>query len=420
MPEAAAPPQAAPVRATAQTTTSPASALGAGDVAGLSNEDLDDLLRGAELDDLFWIKAKIDGCIVKKLGEANRREAFRDDGATCTESWLVERFGVSTPTARALTHVATKASNMPQLLESLCAGELSFDKVRLVADVATTESDRELCDQARACSVRELADIARSAAELARTGSASSRSGSPHDARYLRFNDEHRTISAQLATESYAEAKASLAARAKEIPSDGETPWDQRCCDAFSELIRSSAAGSTGRATTASPYVVVVHVPLAALVDEDSDEQSVLAGELEYGGLIDVETVQRIACDATIVIGIDDDVGHTMYEGRARRFPTQAQRREVLRRDRHCRFPGCTNVTFTNVHHVLPWKPGGRTDLDNLALTCLHHHHLVHSNQGWVVSGNANEELTFVGPTGRVMTSRPSPRWTRVTAGPSD
>ena len=69
-----------------------------------------------------------------------------------------------------------------------------------------------------------------------------------------------------------------------------------------------------------------------------------------------------------------------------------------MRRDRHCRFPGCTNVTFTNVHHVVAWKPGGRTDLDNLALACLHHHHLVHSNQGWTMSGNANTELTFVRP----------------------
>ena len=127
--------------------------------------------------------------------------------------------------------------------------------------------------------------------------------------------------------------------------------------------------------------------------------------------------VRRIACDATIVIGVDDDVGHTMYEGRARREPTDAQRREVMRRDRHCRFPGCTNVTFTNIHHVLAWKPGGTSDLDNLALVCLHHHHLVHS-KGWTMTGNANEQLTFVGPSGRVMTSRPSPMWTAVTGGP--
>jgi hypothetical protein len=173
---------------------------------------------------------------------------------------------------------------------------------------------------------------------------------------------------------------------------------------------------SAGTETTASSFVVVAHVLLAALVD-DSGHTSDLAGDLERHGLIDRTTVQRIACDATIAIAVDDDVGHTMYEGRARRFPTEAQRREVMRRDRHCRFPGCTNVTFTNVHHVIPWEPEGRTDLDNLALICLHHHHLVHSG-GWTTSGNANEELTFIGPTGRIMTSRPSPLWTRVTGGP--
>jgi hypothetical protein len=381
-------------------------------VAGLSNEALRGLFRGADLDDLFRIRNSVDGRIVEKLGDAGRQEAFRDDGATCPESWVVERFGVSMSTARALTHVAEKASDMPQLVGSLCAGDVSFDKVRTVADVATPETDHELCDQAKACSVRELAEVARSRAELARTGSPSS-SRSQHDGRFLRFNDAHRTISAQLPTESYAETKASLEARAKEVPSDGETPWDQRCCDGFLELIRSSVAGFGGRSTTASPYVVVAHVPLAALV-EDACEQSTLAGELEQHGLIDVETVKRIACDATIVVALDDDVGHTMYEGRARRFPTDAQRREIMRRDRQCRFPGCTNVTFTNVHHIVPWKPGGGTDLDNLALQCLFHHGMVH-RKGWTMSGDANGELTFTGPSGRVMTSRPSPLWTRVT-----
>ena len=74
-------------------------------------------------------------------------------------------------------------------------------------------------------------------------------------------------------------------------------------------------------------------------------------------------------------------------------------------------------MTFTNIHHIVPWKPGGRTDLDNLTLLCLFHHGVVHQ-KGWTMSGNANAELTFVGPTGRVMTSRPSPLWTRVTARP--
>jgi hypothetical protein len=128
-----------------------------------------------------------------------------------------------------------------------------------------------------------------------------------------------------------------------------------------------------------------------------------------------------VACDATIIVAVDDDLGHTMYEGRKHRYPTEAQRRELMRRDRHCRFPGCAHATFVNPHHIRWWKPHrGPTDLPNLALLCEHHHHLVHSKQ-WTVSGNANEVLTFVGPTGRVMTSRPSPLWTTVSRriGPS-
>ena len=35
------------------------------------------------------------------------------------------------------------------------------------------------------------------------------------------------------------------------------------------------------------------------------------------------------------------------------------------------------------------------------------------------MSGNANDELTFVGPSGRVMTSRPSPLWTGSRAVPA-
>ncbi len=375
--------------------------------AALSNEEITD-----RLDVIFRQMASLQGEMVVLLGEGSRRQVYRDDGATSVEAWATERFGISTPTARALTRLGERAWDLPHLVGSLCAGDLSLDKVRAVADVATPESDQDLCAAAKECSVRELADVARTEAAGCKPASARSE----HDRRFLRFNEVHRTMTVQLPPESFAETRACLEARARAVPSDGETPWDQRLCDAFCEIIGSSGPGAQdqGRGSTASPYFVVVHVPLGALVDEEG-ERSALGGELERDGLISTETVRRIACDATLAVGVDDDVGHTMYEGRARRTPSEAQRREVMRRDRHCRFPGCTNVTFTNVHHIVPWKPGGRTDLDNLVLLCVHHHHLVHSS-GWEMSGNANEELTFTGPKGRVMTSRPSPLWARATA----
>jgi hypothetical protein len=218
-------------------------------------------------------------------------------------------------------------------------------------------------------------------------------------------------MTAQLPAEAYAEVRAGLEARARAVASDGETRLDQRLADALVTVVRGggrppSAAGPAAPA----PFLVVAHVPLATLLDEAVD----LAGELEHRGLIDAVVARRLACDATLVVALDDDVGHTMYEGRARRDPTPTQRRELWRRDRHCRFPGCSNALFVNPHHVTWWqRDRGRTDLDNLALLCEHHHHLVHS-KAWQLSGDANGELRFVGPTGRVMTSRPSPLWTRV------
>ncbi len=150
---------------------------------------------------------------------------------------------------------------------------------------------------------------------------------------------------------------------------------------------------------------------LETLTDEHCD----LAAELERYGLISADVVRRLACDATIIIGVDDGAGHTMYEGRGKRLASATQRREAMRRDRHCRFPGCPHVLFTQPHHIKLWNDDGPTDLPNLATLCSHHHTLVHTKV-WTMTGDANGELTFVGPGGRIMTSRPSPLWTRVTA----
>ena len=388
------------------TTSSPdiAAATTAGhidvDVATLPTETLMDLAAGSAR--RMSCEA---GFFTRYTGELGKREGWRTEGATSLEAWIVERCGVSPATARAFAHVAERLQDLPQLAAGLVAGELTFDKVRAVADVATPENESDLAAQAQECTVRQLHDVARTERGVPR-----SRAETDYEARSVRFNDACRTVTAQLPPESYAELKAQLEARARALPSDGETRWDQRLCDSLLDALRADHDAQQG----GSPYVVVVHAPLAALADESSE----LSGELERGDLISGETVRRLACDATVIVALDDELGHTMYEGRARRFPTRTQRREVMRRDRHCRFPGCTNVTFTNVHHIRPWGSGGRTDLENLVLMCQHHHYRLHSS-GWSMRGNANEDLTLVAPTGRVMTSRPSPLWTGVSTRPT-
>ena len=369
--------------------------------------------------------ASLAGRIVLLAAELDRREAWREEGATSVEAWLSERCAVSSATARAWAHVGTRLFDLPKLADGLCDGSVSFDQVRAVVDVARPENEGALVAQASECSVRQLAEVAKAAAPARPTSPSSARE---HETRSLRFNDECRTMTAQLPAEAYAEVRAGLEATARSGPSDGQTRWDQRLADALVVVVRTGGRRPNRRPSpqrrssadnepsddeiTPSHYLVVAHVPLRTLTDEDSE----LAGELEHRGLIDAVVARRLACDATLVVALDDDVGHTMYEGRARRDPTPTQRRELWRRDRHCRFPGCRNATFVNPHHLRWWKRDlGKTDLDNLALLCEHHHGLVHS-KAWKLEGDANGELSFVGPRGRVMTSHPSPMWTRVTA----
>ncbi len=374
-------------------------------VAGMASDDLT-----SQLDLWHRIRAVADGNIVQLLGEVVRREDFRSDGATSPREWQVERFGLSAGSARTYGHVAERAMDLPHLTRALSTGDISLDKVRAVVDLATPETDQELAACAGEHTVAELGEVAGSLGQGPGGSGKGERSGRSIGS--ARFNEACHTLSVQFPAAEFAEVRSAVEAQAKSLPSDGETRWDHRQYDAFLGLFRAGTSGPSGRDVRRSPFFAVFHAPLAALIDETGDP-SELAGDLERGGLLSLETVRRLACDATFVIAVDDEAGHTMYEGRARRSPTGAQRREIWRRDRCCRFPGCANAVFTDPHHLQWWVRGGRTDLANLALLCKFHHGLVHST-GWTVSGDANGEIVFAGPSGRALTSRPSPRWTAV------
>jgi hypothetical protein len=147
---------------------------------------------------------------------------------------------------------------------------------------------------------------------------------------------------------------------------------------------------------------VVVHADMEFLAGGEG------GAELDVLGPVSREVARRIACDAKVLVSADGSSGQSLNLGRARRDPSDAQRIEIRRRDKGCRFPGCTHTEFTDVHHVLHWTNGGATDLSNLVELCDQHHRFVHE-MGWKLSGDANVELTFRSPTGRLTTSTPSP-----------
>jgi hypothetical protein len=77
-------------------------------------------------------------------------------------------------------------------------------------------------------------------------------------------------------------------------------------------------------------------------------------------------------------------------------------RRLVIRRDRHCAFPGCRQKPAAcQVHHLIPRSRGGPTTLANLALLCPFHHLIAVHRWGWTLALNGDGTTTATSPGGK-------------------
>jgi Domain of unknown function (DUF222)/HNH endonuclease len=350
------------------------------------------------------------------VAELDRRRAWRVDGATSMVAWLVQRCGVSAATAREWVTAAARLPSLPKIADALSQGKLSFDQVKPLVEVAMPETDERLAEQAThwsAKQVRELAQAARNQSDQRSTGAFARR--------FLRFDDRRRTLTGTLPEDQYVVVKSSLIARASRRGRD-RTPFEQRMADALVSVCKVDATGKGGtpRADASSAQAggarrnrptVVVHADMTFLAGGEG------GAELDVMGPVSREVARRLACDAKVLVSADGPDGRSLNLGRTRRDPSDAQRVEIRRRDKGCRFPGCSHAEFTDVHHVRHWIDGGSTDLDNLVELCDQHHRCVHEI-GWKISGNANVELTFESPTGRRSRSTPSPTLTAARDGP--
>jgi len=401
------------------------------------------------------------------IAEFDRAEAWRGDGSVSMVAWVTGQCGVSTSTARQWVRSAANLESLPCLAEGLASGELSLDLVEPLAEVASASTDAALREASANWSVRQARELvawhraqeeeaaavaaAKTAAavgdagtgdggsEGSEEGMSASSAAREFERRTLRFNDTRRTVWIAFTKDDYATAKSALVTRVaadgraadERAPDEraagpstsdisvspdpvGYVPYDQRLYDTLMLLFRVGSAPTSQGRPAVRPRVIV-HAPVELLLSCSGLGTSVGAevAEIEGVGPIPAEVARRLACDAHVVLSVEAPDGSILDQGRARRDPTVAQRIEIARRDKGCRFPGCTFTEFTDVHHVQHWVHGGATDLDNLVTLCGRHHRAVHE-LGWVMKGNANAVLSFISPHGRVMRSVPSPTWPRT------
>jgi len=107
-----------------------------------------------------------------------------------------------------------------------------------------------------------------------------------------------------------------------------------------------------------------------------------LAGNLgaHPGATVHPKVLARLACDTPLRRILLDSQGAVLHYGRAQRLASPHQKRALAVRDGGCAIPGCSAPPeWTDVHHIISWEHGGRTDVDSMALVCPRHHTAVHA-----------------------------------------
>ena len=168
--------------------------------------------------------------------------------------------------------------------------------------------------------------------------------------------------------------------------------------------------GTAGIARSGRPEFVVV-------IDADSTDSPGPVADWSIPVEIPTRVLAELAGDAVIhavVVrnGVVLCAPGELNLGRTTRLANRAQRRALRGIYRGCAIPGCA-VAFDRckLHHIVWWRNGGATDLDNLLPLCTKHHGKIHSD-GWVIELGPRRELTLRLPDGSIHNTGPPGRRT--------
>src|SRR6266550_3444336 len=319
---------------------------------------------------------------VRKLDKSGEYHA---DGALSVVDWLRSSCKLSGGAAAERVGIARQLEKLPQTEAAFASGALGYQHVVVMARAAehvgataVRKEEASLLQAAQTMDPGRFTGVAKNFEHRVDAAGALAEANRAYQRRYFHIGEPQDglvRLDGVLDTEGGATLRTALQAFMKPIKDDARS-YGQRCADAVVELARQ---GSGAKRDGAGPRPQLV---IRASLDTLAGTLGAPAGELEGGGTVPAETVQRYACDSAIsrVTGrgeLDHELNHA-----ARTLPAST-RRALEARDRHCVFPGCTRPTvWCDRHHLVWWTRGGATALPNLALLCRPHHRMVHE-EGW-------------------------------------
>lgn len=384
-------------------------AVAALDVRALSDTSV---VRG--LAELLVVEAQLRAVQTRWLAAADARDATVAVSGRATRWWLIEERNLSRSDASNRMRLARLLPAYPVLDDAFRAGDVTDAQVSVIVAglVSCPVEVRDVVE-------KELVTLAESHAPfhlsqaveviLARLGAGqdeSNRLARRHGRRSVDLDQTFAgtgSLSGTLTPDVYDALRLAINAAGGAAPygSEDDRSAAQRRHDALGAVASHYLAHAELPAAGGERPRVVVTIDRAALSEASGDTLDRERWATLDGGLpVPPETARRLACDAQLLpVAVHWDTG-ALALGRTTRVWSQAIRRTTWIRDHGtCAFPGCRR-TPADLHHIVWWSNGGRTDLDNAAWLCAFHHWLVHEG-GWTLRRDPARNYVFTSGDGR-------------------
>ena len=297
--------------------------------------------------------------------------------------------------------IAEQLASLPRVADQLANGEITLEHAQVLTDV---HSDRRLRDAVEAdqnvllAEARELdPDRFRRSVDRWRNRHTDDDGAGDQERKYKRrsvktwtTDDGMWALHALLDPVSGAQVQAALSRLAdkrwREADHNPGSPINATRNQYMADALIDMASGSTASGGGESGSRGGEHLLPIIMIDHDRLNGGQGRCQLIDGTPVPATTAERALCDNAHRVAVTDSTGDILHLGRRTRLASAAQRAALQLRDGGCVWPGChTSPDWCQAHHLEPWQQGGRTDLDNLALVCTKHHHLIHEGH-WTIS----------------------------------
>jgi hypothetical protein len=163
--------------------------------------------------------------LLQVVADCDRKEDWRQDGATSMADWLVARLGIAHRTARAWVRVAHSLQTLPAMDAAFAEGRFSFEQLAPATRLATPQTDAAVAEQAPGCTAAQLELSSRRSRPVS-----TEEANQAHRRRFFRLrpstDDRFTSVSGRLADAEAAVVERAIVAVAqapRPTPSPGST-----------------------------------------------------------------------------------------------------------------------------------------------------------------------------------------------------